>query len=147
MVGLLQQITSAGPPAVPDDALIYSPLPATADDGFPQAFLLSAGGVVFRLTMAVYYPDPAFIVSRDFASLIFELPDADRGLYLNLKLEYEQRTGPERLVGARRVVIDLPIALGPLRFRFKRIRVAQGNLRGPGAFGSQLLAEAAVTDG
>lgn len=134
-------------PPFPDENLAYSPLPATADDGFPQAFLLSIQSVVYRLTMTVFYSDPNCIVGRDYANTIFELPDPVRGLYLNLKAEFEQRQDPTRLIGARRVVLDMPIALGPLRFRFKRIRIAQANLRGPGVYGSELVAEVAVRNG
>ncbi len=61
-------------------------------------------------------------------------------------VEREDLPDPVRLVGARRVVLEMPIALGPLRFRFHRVRVAQANLAGPGEFGSELLAEVAVSD-
>jgi hypothetical protein len=133
-------------PPLPGDGLAYVPLPASGDDGFPQAFLLQFAGVVYRVTMAVYYPDPGYVVDGAFAGVVFDLPDPARGLYLNLKVEVESRTGPDRLLGARRVVTGLPMAFGPLRFRFSRIRVAQGNLAGPGARGSELLAEVAVAD-
>jgi hypothetical protein len=139
--------TTLALPPWPDDGLDYSPLPATGDDGFPQAFLLNLQGVVYRLTMTVYYADPDFVVSPTYAKEIFDLPDAARGLYLNLKTEYEEQPEETRLIGARRVVLDMPIAMGPLRFRFKRIRVAQANLRGAGSFGSELVAEVVVSDG
>jgi hypothetical protein len=135
------------PPPLPDDGLSYSLLPATADDGFPQAFLMSLQSVVYRVTMTVCYPDPALVVGRDDANTLFDLPDPVRGLYLNLMLEFEQQPPPARLIGARRAVLDLPIAFGPLRLRFKRIRIAQANLRGPGAYGSELRAEVAVGNG
>jgi hypothetical protein len=135
------------PPALPDDGLSYSPLPATADDGFPQAFLISLQSVIYRVTMAVSFPDPALIVGRDDANTLFDLPDPVRGLYLNLMLEFERQPPPTRLIGTRRAVLDLPMAFGLLRFRFKRIRIAQANLRGPGAFGSELRADVAVGHG
>ena len=50
-------------PPWPDDGLDYSALPATGDDGFPQAFLLELQGVVYRLTLAVYCADPDFVVT------------------------------------------------------------------------------------
>jgi hypothetical protein len=130
----------------PDDSLAYVPLPATGDDGFPQAFLLQLGGVVYRITLAVYYPDPIYVLDPAYASVVFDLPDSERGLYLNLKVEVERLPAPQRLVAARRVVIGMPLAFGPLRFRFNRVRVAQANLVGPGAQGSELLAEVAVAD-
>ena len=133
-------------PPWPDDGLDYAALPASGDDGFPQAFLLEIAGTVYRLTLAVYYRDPAFVVDAAYASSVFELPDAARGLFLNLKVEYENRPDATRLVGARNVVRDMPMAFGPLRFRFTRIRVAQANLKGPGAFGSELVAQVAVSD-
>jgi hypothetical protein len=140
-------VTIPALPPWPDDGLSYAPLPATGDDGFPQVFLLEVQSVVYRLTMAVYYSDPAFVLDRAYANVIFGLPDSARGLYLNLKLEYEQQPDATRLIGARRVMLDMPIALGPLRFRFKRVRAAQANLRGPGSFGSELVAEVAVSNG
>lgn len=140
-------VTAAALPSWPDDGLAYAALPATGDDGFPQVFLLELRGVVYRLTMAVYYPDPDFVLNRTYANMIFDLPDPARGLYLNLKLEYEDQPAATQLIGTRRVVRDMPIALGALRFRFKRIRVAQANLVGPGSFGSELVAEVAVSDG
>lgn len=133
-------------PPWPDDGLAYVPLPATGDDGFPQAFLLQFAGVVYRITMAVYYPDPDYVLNGAYAGVFFDLPDPVRGLYLNLKVEVESQPDPDRLVGARRVVTGMPMAFGPLRFRFRRVRVAQANLAGPGANGSELLAEVAVGD-
>jgi hypothetical protein len=121
-------------------------LPATGDDGFPQAFLLQFAGVVYRLTMAVYYPDPDYIFNPAYANAFFDLPDPARGVYLNLKVEVEALPALSRLVGARRVVLDMPMAFGPLRFRFTRVRVAQANLAGPGSYGSELIAEAAVAN-
>jgi hypothetical protein len=130
----------------PDDDFPYVKLPASGDDGFPQAFLLEMKAVVYRLTMTVYYPDPDFILNAAYAKTFFDLPDPTRGLFLNLKVEREGLPDPIRLVGARRVVLEMPIVLGPLRFRFHRVRVAQANLIGPGAYGSELLAEVAVND-
>ena len=49
--------------------------------------------------------------------------------------------------GAQRVTLNIPIALGPLRFRFQRVRIAQANLVGPGAFGSSITADVAVANG
>jgi hypothetical protein len=137
-------VTSQTLPPWPDDGLSYVTLPATGDDGFPQVFLLELAGVVYRLTMTVYYPDPDFVLNPAYANVFFDLPDPVRGLYLNLKVEIENLPDPIRLVGARRVVLDMPIALGPLRFRFTRVRVAQANLAGPGANGSEILAEVVV---
>ena len=45
------------------------------------------------------------------------------------------------------VDVDIPIAIGPLRFRFHRVRIAQANLRGSGAFGSSITADVAVANG
>ena len=41
------------------------------------------------------------------------------------------------------MVLDRPIALGPLRFKFSRIKIAQGNLVGPGQPRTLVLSEAA----
>jgi hypothetical protein len=137
-------VTAPALPPWPDDSLAYVALPATGDDGFPQAFLLDLQGTVYRLTMTVYYPDPALVLSNAYANVVFDLPDPTHGLYLNLKVEYENLPATSRLIGVQRVVLDMPIALGPLRFRFTRVRVAQANLSGPGSFGSELAAEVAV---
>jgi hypothetical protein len=133
-------------PPWPDDALSYATLPATADDGFPQVFLLGLQGTVYRVTMTVYYPDPDFVLNPIYANMVFDLPHPVRGLYLNLKLEYENQPDATRLIGAQRVVLDMPIALGPLVFRFTRIRIARANLVGPGSFGSELVAQVAVSN-
>ena len=146
-------IALQGPPRLtlaplpwPDDSLAYVPLPATGDDGFPQAFLLQFAGVVYRITMTVSYPDPAYVLDRAYSGVVFDLPDPARGLSLNLKVEVESLPTPDRLVAARRVVIGMPMAFGPLRLRFRRVRVAQANLVGPGSHGSELLAEVAVAN-
>ncbi len=129
----------------PDDQLSYVPLPASGDDGFPQVFLLQIQGVVYRLTLAVSYTDPAYVLSGEFAGIFFDLPDPERRLFLNLRVEREELPDASRLIGVRRVVLDMPIALGRLRFRFRRIKIAQGNLVGPDELGSELIAEVAVT--
>lgn len=138
--------TLATPPPWPDDSLSYSALPASGDDGFPQVLLLQIQQTVYRLTMTVYYPDPDFVLGSAYANTMFDLPDPVRGLYLNLRVEYENLPAATRLIGAQRVVLSMPIALGPLRFRFSRIRIAQGNLAGPGSFGSTLTADVAVAN-
>lgn len=133
-------------PPWPDDARSYAALPATGDDGFPQVFLLELQGAVYRVTMTVYYADPDFVLSHAYANTVFDLPDPVRGLYLNLKLEYENQPEATRVIGARRVALDMPVVLRPLVFRFSRIRIAQPNLAGPGSFGSELVAQVAVSN-
>jgi hypothetical protein len=134
-------------PPWPDNALPYVGLPASGGDGFPQAFLLQIQQVVYRLTLAVYYPDPDLVLGPSYAGRVFDLPDPDLGLYLNLRAEFETQPPTTRLIGARRVALNIPIALGPLRFRFHRVRIAQANLSGPGAFGSSITADVAVANG
>ena len=134
-------------PPWPDDGLAYVSLPASGDDGFPQAFLLQIQGVIYRLTLSVYYPDPDLILNAAYAGVVFDLPDPVNGLYLNLRAEFENQPQATRLIGARRVTLNIPIALGPLRFRFQRVRIAQANLVGPGAFGSSITADVAVANG
>ena len=133
-------------PPWPDDALSYASLPADPDEGFPQAFLLNVQDVIYRISLAVYFTDPAYVLSTEFAGTFFDLPDPERGLYLNLRVEREDQPEPVRLLGVRRVVLDLPMPFGPLRFRFHRIKIAQGNLAGPAALGSELVAEVAVSN-
>ncbi len=138
--------SAPAPPRWPDDSLSYAALPATGDDGFPQAFLLALQGTVYLLTMAVTYFDPDLVLGASYANTIFDLPDPTLGLYLNLKLEYENLPDPSRLIGAQRAVLDMPIAMGPLWFRFSRVRVAQANLQGAGSYGSELLAQVAAAN-
>jgi hypothetical protein len=139
--------TTATPPPWPDDSLNYAPLPASADDGFPQVFLALIQQTVYRLTLTVYYSDPGLVLGSTYANIMFDLPDPNLGLYLNLRAEFENLPAATRLIGARRVVLNMPIALGPLRFRFSRIRIAQANLAGPGSYGSSLTAAVAVANG
>jgi hypothetical protein len=134
-------------PSWPGDALDYAALPATGDDGFPQVFLLELQSVVYRLTLTVYYFDPDIVLNSAYANTIFDLPDPVHGLSLNLRVEYEEQPDATRLIGARRIVLDIPTFIGPLCFRFRRVRVAQANLVGPGSFGSELVAEVAVNNG
>lgn len=61
-------------PPWPDDDLAYVSLPASGDDGFPQAFLLQIQGVIYRLTLSVYYPDPDLILNTAYAGIVFDLP-------------------------------------------------------------------------
>ncbi len=130
----------------PDDSLSYSTLPASGDDGFPQVFLAQIQQTVYRLTMTVYYTNPDLVLGSAYANTLFDLPDPTLGLYLNLRAEFEKLPAATRLIGARRVVLNMPMALGPLRFRFSRIRIAQPNLAGPGSFGSTLTADVAVAN-
>jgi hypothetical protein len=44
-------------------------------------------------------------------------------------------------------VTQAPVAIGPLRFLFSRIRIAQGNLAGPGRLGSEVVGQVAVANG
>jgi hypothetical protein len=131
--------------AWPDDDLPYVPLPVSGDDGFPQAFLLQVEGSIYQLALSVMYTDPAYVLDTQYANSFFELPDPQRGLFLNLRVEHEELPAASRLIGVRRVVLGRPLAFGPLRFRFQRISIAQGNLVGPGVLGSQLVAEVAVS--
>lgn len=141
-----QQPVAPSPAPWPDAALSWQRLPASGDDGFPQVFLFGLGGVVYRLGLSVYYSDPDYVLNPAYAGGFFNLPDPERGLYLNLRLEREDLPAASRLLGARRVVLDMPMAVGPLRFRFQRIKIAQANLQGPGQHGSELAAEVAAPD-
>jgi hypothetical protein len=130
----------------PDEALAYTALPASGDDGFPQVFLLDLGGSVYRLTFGVSFTDPALVLGSQYAGTFFDLPDPERGLFLTLRVDREDLPPGSGLLGVRRVVLYVPMALGRLRFRFSRIKIAQANLSGPGQFGSELVGEAAVAD-
>jgi hypothetical protein len=127
-----------------DESLSYMTLPASGDDGFPQVFLLDLGGTVYRLTFGVSYSDPSLVLSPQYSGTLFDLPDSELGLCLSLRVEQEDQTGPNRLLGVSRLVLDAPVAIGPLRFRFSRITIAQANLAGPGQFGSELIGEVAT---
>jgi hypothetical protein len=135
------------PMPYPSESLNYLKLPVSGDDGFPQAFLLDMNGMVYRLTFTVVYSDPVLILSSDYASRFFELPDPKLGLFLNLTLEAEALPIQSRLLGVSRVATDIPIPLGPLRFKFSRVKIAQANLAKPGSFGSEVLAQVAVANG
>jgi hypothetical protein len=130
----------------PDEALSYAALPASGDDGFPQVFLLELGGIVYRLTFGVSFTDPSLVLGSQYAGTFFDLPDPDHGLFLTLRADREDLPPGSGLVGVRRVGLAIPIPLGPLRFRFSRIKIAQANLAGPGQFGSELVGEVAVAD-
>lgn len=135
------------PVPYPDDKLQYLTLPVSGDDGFPQAFLLELNGTVYRLIFGVAYSDPQLILSPVHSASFFDLPDPDLGLFLNLTVEVEALPAPDRTVGITRVVTGAPIAVGPLRFLFSRIRIAQANLAGPGSFGSEVSGSVAVANG
>jgi hypothetical protein len=135
------------PVPYPDSSLPYLSLPVSGDDGFPQAFLLDINDVVYRLTFSIMYTDPAAIFSSNYASGFFDLPDSQLGLFLNLTVELEGLPAPDRLIGVSRLNTGIPIPIGPLRFLFSRIKVAQANLVGPGSFGSEVLGQVAVPNG
>jgi hypothetical protein len=130
-----------------DDGLTYVTLPASADDGFPQVFLMDLGGTVYRLSFGVSYSDPSLILGSQYEGTLFDLPDPNLGLFLNLRVEREDQPDPSRLLGVSRLVLDEPLAIGRLRFRFSRMKIAQANLAGPGQFGSELIGEVAIADG
>lgn len=135
------------PIAYPDAALGYLSLPVSGDDGFPQAFLLDIDGTVYRLTFTVMFSDPALVLSSTYSAIFFDLPDPVLGLYLNLMVEIENLPAGSRLVGVSRIVTAYPIPIGPLRFLFSRIKLAQANLVGPGSYGSEVLGLVAVANG
>jgi hypothetical protein len=134
------------PVPYPDSSQAYLSLPVSGDDGFPQAFLLDMNGTVYRLTFSIIYTDPSVIFSSSYASGFFDLPDPDLGLFLNLTVELEALPAPDRLLGVSRLTTGIPIPIGPLRFLFSRIKVAQANLVGPGSFGSEVIGQVAVVN-
>jgi hypothetical protein len=130
----------------PDETLDYLTLPVSGDDGLPQAFLLDIGGTVYRLIFGLSFTNPSLVLDGDLAGTFFDLPDPERGLYMTLRVETESLPDPLQLVGAQRVVPNLPLRFGPLRVRFSRMKIAQPNLSGPGQFGSELIGEVAVAN-
>ena len=132
--------------AWPFEELAFQPLPVSGDDGVPQVFLVQLGDTVYRLGLGVTYASTDVVLAPQFAGLFFDLPDPALGLYLELRLEQENRPPETRFLGVQRVVLDVPFAIGPAVFRFSRIRLAQANLTGPGAFGSEIVADVAVQD-
>lgn len=130
----------------PDESLAYLALPVSADDGIPQAFLLDIGGIVYRLIFGITFSDPAFVLSSAYAGIFFDLPDAANGLFLTLRVEREDQPAATRFLGISRVTLGVPIAIGPLRFQFSRIKLAQANLSGPGSYGSEIVADVAVAN-
>jgi hypothetical protein len=139
-------LTPVLPMPWPDDSLSYLPLPVSGDDGVPQAFLLDIGGTVYRLILGVSFTDPQLVLGQQYAGRFFDLPDSAHGLYLTLRLEREDLPSTTRFLGTSRVVTGLPVPIGPLRFRFSRIKLAQANLSGPGIFGSEIVADVAVAN-
>src|SRR5262245_16458219 len=91
--------------AWPDESLHYVQLPASGDDGFPQAFLLDMNGTVYRLTFGVSFTDPALVLSPEFAKVFFDLPDPEHGLFLTLRVEREDLPATTRLLGVSRVML------------------------------------------
>jgi hypothetical protein len=132
--------------AWPFEELAFQPLPVSGDDGVPQVFLLQLGDTVYRLGLGVTYASTDVVLAPRFASTFFDLPNPGLGLHLELRLEQENQPPQTRFLGARRVVLDVPFAIGAAVFRFSRIRLAQANLAGPGAFGSEIVADVAVRD-
>lgn len=133
--------------AYPDASLTYFSLPVSGDDGFPQAFLIDLNGTIYRLTFTIMFSDPSLVLSASYGAGFFNLPDPVLGLYLNLMVELENLPTSSRLLGVSRIVIGLPVAIGQLRFLFSRIKLAQANLAGTGAYGSEVLGQVAVANG
>ena len=63
-----------------------------------------------------------------------------------MRVDREDLPPASALLGVRRVVLDIPMPFGRLRFRFTRIKIAEANLAGPGQFGSELVGEVAVAN-
>jgi hypothetical protein len=76
------------------------------------------------------------VTERDRA--IYDLPQ--EMLYLVLRVERPDLPEGQQIQSVTRTVLGMPIRLGDLEFLFQRIRIARGNLFGPGDFGSEVIA-------
>ena len=127
----------------PDDGLSYRTFPVGGDDGFPQTFHFAIEGSAYVATVGVTWLDPAAVLEPD-PGAFYELPDAQDGVNLTLRIDRDDGSA-NPLIAIRRIVLDRPLAFGPLRIRFKRLSIAVANLQDPGAAGSIVVGEIAVT--
>lgn len=112
----------------------FTPLPPDPDPA-PAAELLPPPVPPGLPGERVTLPTPA---GRG-AGLLYPLPQPD--LYLVLKVEREDLPPEQRVLGITRPVLGLPVRFGDLQLTFSEMEIARGNLQGPGAYGSRVVAE------
>lgn len=133
-------------PAPSVDAVLsgLGALPVNADDGFPQSFLLGLGASTYRFDFYVSLTEarlPADTDPRTMLDLTGGDPSAAgaQGMLVGRVLRVGA-DGSQVPVMRRRLLPSLLYRAADLVLVVDTLRVAAGNLNGPGAFGSMLSA-------
>jgi hypothetical protein len=117
-------------------ARTYLRLPIDADQGFPQAFLLSMDERLYRITLYVNVLAEEGGSEKPDDFVYEELPVA--GAFMVMEAARETVDGPD-VFFRRRLVPNLEYEADELAFLFRKIKVARQNLNGIGAFGSEVI--------
>jgi hypothetical protein len=129
---------------------MYVNLPADADDGFPQAFLLAMNAVTYRFEFHVNIAEEQLRAAQPITAhtLVDVLgggsaaESAPTGI-LVMAVTRQAASGDVPLL-RRRVLPGLVYDAGDLLLTFSTVAVAAGNLNGAGSFGSLLTAGVAT---
>lgn len=123
-------------------ALEYRRLPVEPDQGLPQRFEVPLGTATFAFSLYASLPhDPreSLETLHDFAPVEHpRVPAAPRG-HLVLRVERRDASGA-RTVLLRKVVPDPELVhhAAELAIVVDRVRIARGNINGPGRLGSEI---------
>jgi|SRR5215813_3246638 len=125
-------------------------LPVDADDGFPQAFLLSMNANTYRFEFHVNIAEEQLraaqpIGARTLVDVVGDgsAPASALSGILVMAVTRQDATGDVALL-RRRVLPGLVYDAGELLMTFATVQIAAGNLNAAGSFGSLLTAAVAT---
>jgi hypothetical protein len=131
------------PPTAPDSAPVFLRLPVDSDEGFPQAFRLTAGNATYRVELHVNVAEEVLPEPDRGAGEVLDLAtdtaEVDTGAFLVVAVARQDPAGDTWLL-RRKVVLRLVYRAGDLLLTFRTVKVAVRNLNGVGAFGSEIVA-------
>lgn len=135
----------------PLDAVVLRPLPVSADEGFPQTFLLALGERTYRVELYVDVPEhllPTRSSRRDVIDVVGAAPTAsvrqDATGLLVASIGRQQADGTLVPLLRRRLLPGLIHTARELVLVLDELRIAVGNLNGAGQFGSVVRARVGV---
>ncbi|WP_030241779.1 hypothetical protein [Streptomyces sp. NRRL S-350] len=112
----------------------YLRLPIEPAEGFPQAFRLQLGSVVYQFHLYVNVAEDLLATAPGDA--VLDLPAA--GAFVVLRVAREEASGP-RTILRRKLVPGVEYRAAELSLTFPTMRVARRNLNGVGEFGSEMV--------
>ena len=132
-------------------AVVLRPLPVSADEGFPQTFLLALGERTYRVELYVDVPEhllPTRSSPRDVIDVVGAAAAAglrrDATGLLVASIGRQQADGTLVPLLRRRLLPGLVHTARELVLVLDELRIAAGNLNGAGQFGSVVRARVGV---